>query len=368
MKYPLSVRFGFTLLSIILAFYGIIQAKDFLYPIAFATLLAYLLFPAVNFLEKKGFPRILSIIIVEFTTIIMVYYASTFVYHLLLNFVNDFPKFKVQAGQNIDFLTHQFETIFNLRDQQVSDYLKESVRLFFEAGNHNFNKVFQATAGTLVTIGLMPVFVFMFLYYRTKFAIFILKIVPKNAKFRVLKALKEISLVATNYMGGVLMVVLILCILNSFGLYVIGMKYALTLGILSALFNFIPYFGTLMGAVIPLGFSVLISASPFMPLRVIVLFVIIQFLENNILTPNIVGGNLRINALFIILSLIMGAMVWGIPGMIVVVPFLAIVKIIFKHSKTLEPYSYLISNSGTRKHAITTEKVIALIQKKKRSN
>ena len=92
-------------------------------------------------------------------------------------------------------------------------------------------------------------------------------------------------------------------------------------------------------------------------LQVFILFVIIQFTENNILTPNIVGGNVRINPFFIIVGLVLGGLIWGIPGMLIIVPFLAIVRIILNHIDGLKPYAFLLGPKGTGKHSITMKKI-----------
>jgi predicted PurR-regulated permease PerM len=154
-------------------------------------------------------------------------------------------------------------------------------------------------------------------------------------------------------MGGVLMVVFILFFLNSFGLFVVGVKYPITLGVISALFNIIPYFGTLLGGTVPLLFTLLTGELPNDPMGVIILFIIIQFTENNILTPNIVGGNVKISPFFIILGLVASSMIWGIAGMLVIVPFLAVLRIVFSHIPSLQPWAFLLGTSGTKKYALT---------------
>jgi predicted PurR-regulated permease PerM len=141
---------------------------------------------------------------------------------------------------------------------------------------------------------------------------------------------------------------LILIILNSIGLLIVGVKYAIMFGILSALMNIIPYFGTLIGAAIPLSYT-LLSGEPEKALGVLILFAIIQFTENNILTPNITGGSVQINPFFTILSIVLGGMVWGIPGMLVSVPLMGAIKIIFENIEPLHPYAYLIGIQKQRK-------------------
>jgi predicted PurR-regulated permease PerM len=90
---------------------------------------------------------------------------------------------------------------------------------------------------------------------------------------------------------------------------------------------------------------------------VAILYAIIQFLENNILTPNIVGGTLRINAMVIIVGIIAGGMVWGIPGMFVIVPLLAMFNILSENVDNLHPYSFLLGVKGAKRHTITLSNI-----------
>ncbi len=356
-KQPLIVNYVYSLLAIVLTVYGIIVAKNFLYPITFGILLAYLLYPVANYLEKKNFPRILSIFLSLILSLTVVFFALFFIYKQLSVLLDDFPGLRRKAINNIEHLVSSIETTFGIADEKFEFFLKDIVNTIFESGRHSLNLILSATTGTLFKIGILPVYVFLFLYYRTKFAYFILKVVNREKRDVTVKILKDISTIASRYMLGVATVVLILSVINSVGLMVIGIEYALILGIVSAICNFIPYFGTLIGGAIPFVFALLTGDSPLLALRVFILFVIIQFLENNILTPNIVGDNVKISPLFIIFSLIVAAMIWGIPGMLVVIPFLAMFKIVIVNIERFEPYAYLLDNRGTQRHAITVEKI-----------
>jgi predicted PurR-regulated permease PerM len=356
-RLPSAQKFSFFLLSIILVFYVLIAAKMFLSPLALAVLFAYLLYPLANFLEKKRFPRILAILISIVLLLTVITFTALFVYRKLGVFVGDFPTFRVKAISRIDEMEKTISSLFGIADLQLTDFLRSRVSSMFETGSNVFNKAFTATTGTLFRLGILPVFIFMFLYYRTKFAWFIMKIVPREKQLLTLNVLREASKVASRYMGGIFTVVFVLCIVNSFGLYLAGIRYAITLGVIAAIFNFIPYFGTIIGYSIPFVFALLTGDSAEPAFKVLLVFLIVQFTENNILTPNIVGNYVKINPFMIILGVIAGGMVWGLPGMFVVIPFLAILRIISEHIPTLHPYVYLLGTGGTRRHAVTGENI-----------
>ncbi len=356
-RLPSAQKFSFFLLSIILVFYVLITAKMFLYPLALAVLFAYLLYPLTNFLEKKRFPRILAILICIILLLTVITFTVFFVYRKLGVFVGDFPTFRVKAISRIDELEKTISSLFGIADLQLTGFLRSRVSGMFDLGSNVFNKAFTATTGTLFRLGILPVFIFMFLYYRTKFAWFIMKIVPRDKQLLTLNVLREASKVASRYMGGIFTVVFVLCIINSLGLYLAGIKYAITLGVIAAIFNFIPYFGTIIGYSVPFVFALLTGDSAEPAVKVLLVFLIVQFTENNILTPNIVGNYVKINPFMIILGVIAGGMVWGLPGMFVVIPFLAILRIISEHVPALHPYVYLLGTGGTRKHALTGENI-----------
>jgi predicted PurR-regulated permease PerM len=278
--------------------------------------------------------------------------------------LEDYEAIKQQATENIEAFENTIKETFGLQGNRIDGFLGKQVDAFFSSEGSGINRLFSATTGTISKLFLLPVYVFLFLFFRTKFAFFILKIVDESRRRDAVKTLRDISTVAARYMGGVTIVVLILCVINSTGLLIIGVEYAILLGITSAFFNFIPYFGTLMGGAVPLLFVLLSSDQPLTTgIQVLILFIIVQVTENNILTPMIVGGNVKINPFFVIVGLVAGAMVWGIAGMVVVIPMLAMARIIMNNTKRLQPYAYLL---GPRRSGRTSilKRLSAVFHKK----
>lgn len=341
------LRIALILLIPILFVYGIIAAKDFLFPIVLAILFAYLLYPIVNYLDKKKFPRALSILSAILLAILVLGGIILLFYTQLNSLFEDFASLKAQAGENIAAFQQTLKSTFGLENVRLDSFLTDRIDRFFSTEGSGLSKIFSATTGTLSKLFILPVYVFLFLFFRTKLAFFILNVVKEHNKMITVKILRSISTVAERYMGGVTIVVLILCVINSAGLLLIGIDYAILLGITSAFFNFIPYFGTLMGGSVPFLFVLFVSDQPIkFGIQVLILFVIVQFTENNILTPNIVGGNVKINPFFVIVGLVAGATVWGVAGMVVVVPMLAMARIALINTDRYKPYAYLL---GPRK-------------------
>jgi len=346
-------RLTYIIIPIFGIIYTLILAKDFLYPLAFGILLSYLLYPIVNYLEKKGFPRILSIMLTILTAVAVFIAIAIFVLKRVNLFMDELPRFREMTVNHIESFQKTLESNFGIPAERLKKFLISNV---FDLGSRS-EKIFAATTGTVFALFMQPVYIFLFLYYRTKFAYFYLKIVGRENRTIAIEALREIAGVVTRYMLGVTIVVLILCFFNSAGLLIIGIKYPLLLGVIMALFSFIPYFGNIIGGMVVLTFALLTADSSVFAFRVVIFTFIVHFFENNILSPNIVGNNIRMNPFIIILGLIMGAMIWGLPGMLVTIPFLAMVKIVLKKIPSMQAFAFLMGIRGTKKHEFTMKSI-----------
>lgn len=344
---------GLFLFIVALVLLGAILAKDFLLPLVLSVFLSYLLYPVVWKVEKWGVPRAFSILIVLLLTVII---FGTIILLLSIKISNtsiNFSELKDQVDVKINSLLTFLKAMVGADASSIEYNINQGIDKLFSSLESEAGRIFSATTTTIFQIVILPVYTFFILFYRTKTAHFIFRVAGRKNKRKTLRILREISKVTTKYMSGVLIVIFILAVLNSTGLLIIGVEYAVAFGVLSAFLNLIPYFGTLLGGLIPIVYVLLTSPNPFHTiLKIIILYIIVQFLENNILTPNIVGGNVRINPLAIILSLLLANMIWGIAGMLIVVPCLAIAKLVMRNIESLQPYAFLISDRGVEQYQI----------------
>ena len=340
----------------------VIVAKNFLVPVAFGLLVSSLLFPLCRLICKWGVPRGLAIFI---TIIVMMAFftgVSIFFAGEISKLTEDFPALREKALENVNAISHYIEDNFGIRTSLQKNWVKDQVSNIFTSGSQMLNNVLNATAGTIFKVFIMPVFVFYLLYYRERFNFFVMRVVPEDEKLRTNKILNEVSFVSQRYLGGAFVVVVILSVLNSLGLYIIGLKYAILFGVISAFFNFIPYFGTWIGAFFPFMFALLTGDSPNLALWVLAFFALIQFIENNILTPNITGGYVRLNPFITILGLIAGGMVWGVAGMLLIIPFLASIKIIFENFESTRALAFLLARPENEPYQKRVEKIKKIIK------
>jgi len=365
-RYMLFKRIAFVFLAIFLFIYGLMAIRNFLYPIAFGFVLAYLGYPLARWFEIKGIPRIISIIMVILGTLALLIGLLVASYHIITPVAVDFSDVADRAIDNLTEMAVRAGQYFGIDTNNMGETISRQVGPAFEAGGEQLGNIFSATTNTIVAFGLLPVYIFLFLFYRTKFMYFLLNLAGRSRRREMVVMLREIATVMVRYLGGVFIVVFILFFINSTGLWIVGVPFAIPLGVTAALFNFIPYFGTLLGGLVPLTYAFFLEGDPVLAFKVVILFIIIQFIENNILTPNIVGGNVNINPFFVITGLVAASMIWGIPGMLLIVPFLASLRIIFKHIDFMAPYAFLLGEEGTEKHSIQMTKIKRILKRFKR--
>lgn len=353
-------RLTYILVSTYIIIYFLNTWKQFLYPLAFGVLLSYLIYPITNYFERKGFGKTFSILISLIIAISIVTGIIVILVNRISYFIQDLPYFQNKIIENL----HKIEEVLQKKFGFSQSFVDSILSIKFINLEKQFKQMFNATTETLFAILMQPVFVFLFLYYRRKFAIFFLKISSENNKPVILNILNEISTVVTRYMLGITTVVLILIIINSISFSLLGLQYPILLGTTMSIFSFIPYFGNLIGGSIPVIISFLIGNELSMTLKILLYVYFMHFFENNILSPIIVGNNIRISPFFIIIGLIFGAFLWGIPGMLVIIPFLAILKIVFKHVPSLQPYAYILDKKDTLNLIMIFKKIKFFFDKK----
>ncbi|MCF6364722.1 MAG: AI-2E family transporter [Bacteroidales bacterium] len=360
-RYPILVRLTVILLFTILLIYSLIAAKHILYPLALSALFSYLLYPIASFLENKArFPRFLAVLI----SVLIFLAVITGAINLLINQIQKFAQddtIKEQAIENFLAIQSFIEGKYQVATDDQNTWILESIRNFFETGGQ-VKSIIMKAAGTIEAMLFIPIFTFFMLFFRDRAERFAHKLAQKRHSELAEKLIKQISKVTIKYVTGVTTVVIILAIVHSTALSIIGIKYAVVLGIITACFSFIPYFGTIVSGILPLLFTLVAQDNPYLALAVAIYYSIISLIDHNILTPSIVGGKVHLNPFITILSIIIGATIWGIPGMIIVVPFMAVLKIVCDNVESLKPFGYIL---GVDKHGLSIKKITSFFIGKK---
>ena len=346
-QYPTALRYLVRLLLAFAIVAALVLMDQLLVPLFLSILFAYLLFPAAQRIEESGIPRIVTNFMLIVSLFVFISGLAYGIGLLVTMFTDDLPAIKEQVDTNITRFRWALGRMFGVTAAQL-DTVVESIR----GSGQYIATFFTGTANTVLTIGLLPVYTFLLLFYRDKFRTFVSMLVPNEREETTQNIIDQAAEVVPKYLKGLLIVCILLVGLNSLGFYLIGVQYALLLGLIAAIFNLIPYLGTVIGYGIAFLF-VLATQTPTLALAVVIQFFVIQFIENNILTPNITGSYVQINPLVIILSLIAGGMIWGLAGMFMVIPYLAMFKIVCENIDSLKPVGYLLGTRGTEEHSPT---------------
>jgi predicted PurR-regulated permease PerM len=202
--------------------------------------------------------------------------------------------------------------------------------------------LFSATTSFLASFALIPIYIFFLTLYREKFREFILLIGKADHNEQALNVVRKVSRVSQKYVIGIFMDVAILSVLNSIGFMIIGLPHAILFGVLISMLNIIPYIGVLIGSALPILMALLTFDTFGYAIAVAGVCIVVQFLDNNFITPYVVGSSVSINPFTATVALIASSLIWGIPGMILCIPLVGMAKVVCDNVESLKPYGYLL--------------------------
>lgn len=340
--WPLYARITILLLLVYLVLYGLYIGQDILSPFGFAFLFAVLLRPLEKIFIKWHIPKVLAIVFTLVIAILFVAGLVTFLSKQITSFVKDIPAIK----HNLNDLWNQFQRwlshTFNLsRAQQDKIIQKATTDTMNNIAPVDTIGVITASVATII---LVPVYVFLFLYYRTLLLRFIIELFDDKHKENVQAVISEIRYVVQHYITGLLTETVIVAILNVGGLLVIGAPFAILLGIISAILNLIPYIGGLVAVFLTALITFTNTGSISIALWSIIIFLIVQFIDNNFLVPRVIASRVQLNALISIIGVLIGGALCGVSGMFLSIPLIAICKVIFDKVEELKPWGKLLGD------------------------
>ena len=337
---PFYAKVTIILFGLILATYILKNLGDILTPLAFAVIIAILLNPLVNKLGTHKVGKVLSIILAMLLAILVIGGIFYFLSSQIAGFGENLPalkaKFSSLLGSLRSWLQQKFGLSIEKQTQMINDAANSSKALI--GGTLN------TMLGTLGVLLLLPVYVFLFLFYKTLILSFLFKVFAEENAEKVSEILGQTKIAIQSYMVGLLMEAAIVAVLNSTALLIIGVKYALLLGVIGAILNMLPYIGGLIAIALPVLMATVTSEGYTMQLWIVVAYLTIQFIDNNFLVPRIVSSKVQINALISIVAVLLGGALWGVAGMFLSIPFVGILKIIFDRVDGMQPWGELLGD------------------------
>lgn len=341
---PFYAKVSQILLGIVILFYILYIGQSILIPLVFAFIISILLNPLVNFLCRKKVNRFVAILMAILMAILFLAALVYFISSQIILFTEMLPQLekKIDAlvSQGIQWISH----VFKVSQESLRGSLAQIQKQALTTGKSLIGPTILSLGNLIAVFLLLPVYIFLILWYKRLFLEFIGKLFPAEKHDTVGEIVVESKLLIQNYLIGLLTETGIVAVLNTSGLLILGVDYAVLLGVISALLNVIPYIGGIvaMGLILII---VLATKAPIYALWVLILFSFVQFIDNNIIIPKIVSSRIKINEFISIVAVIVGSALWGISGMFLSLPIIAIIKVIFDHIDPVKPFGFLLGNA-----------------------
>jgi len=345
LKLPFYAKAILFLIGIYALFAMLYIARGIIVPLLFATILAILLHPVVVFFVRLKINRIIAIIITLLLTVVIIVAFGSLLISQAIRFSESWPalvdKFTGTLNQTIVWASDYFD----IKPQTIYDWIAKTKGEIINAITHSIGQTLVIVGNGMVVLFLIPIYIFLLLFYQPLLLDFIRKLSNENNNSQVQEVVTQTKTVIQRYLVGLLIEAVLVAALNSTALLILGIDYAILIGIIGALLNVIPYIGGLVAVAIPMIIALATKDSSWYAFYVLILYYIIQMIDNNYIVPKIVASKVKINALFSIIVVLAGNALWGIPGMFISIPLLAIVKLIFDHIEPLKPWGFLLGDT-----------------------
>jgi predicted PurR-regulated permease PerM len=344
-EYPFYIKSTSILLGLCLLGLILYVGQDILVPLAFAGIFAILLHPISSFLTKHKAPGFLAISLTVFAALVFVGLIFYFMSIQIAVFSEAFPKLKEKVFVGLTRAEDWIDKSYHISAAQQIAWAKKNIGNLYQHGGAMISATVTTVSGLLIMLTLIPVYTFLIMFYRPLLIGFVLKIFDKNDTSRVNEVLIEIKAVIQSYLIGLFIEGSIVAALNCTVLLILGIDYAIFLGVLGAMLNVIPYIGGIIAILLPVIIAFVTKEGFFYPVMVIICYVVIQFIDNHFLIPRIVAAKVRLNAMISIIAVLVGGALWGISGMFLVIPAVAIMKIIFDRIESMKPWGMLLGDN-----------------------
>ena len=337
------IQYVFLLIGLSLLVFVLHKLDSILLPIVFSALLSILLLPLAGRLEKS-MPRAVAILV----TLALLTAALTGLFYLFGSQLGDlreeWPMMKEKIVVYFDQGQQWLSQRFGIKPMSKDELIDSSLSIGKNKAGGVLGGVVGSTLDVIGVLTLVPIYIFCFLYYRDHMRQFMFRFVDPDKRTTVLHTMDSVQTVIQAYIQGLLTVIAIVAVLNAVGLLVLGVKYAIFFAIFASVLAVIPYIGILIGATLPALITLVETGSAPRALGVVGVFVFVQFLEGNFITPMITGSKVSINPMAAIVALILGAELWGTPGMILSIPLTAVLKVVMDANKATEPWGFLLGD------------------------
>lgn len=329
------------LLLLFLIFAGIYFAKEFLMPLCIGGILATLFLPFCHWMEKKKVPQTIAVLICLMVLLLIIFTFFSILGFKVSALLSDLASIKQKATETVDTLQ---DYIFLHLNISIDDQYK-----ILKSEQPSYTNVMQLMLGSITAfitsfILVLAYFVFLLLY-RKHIKTFLLSITTKAQRPEMEQVIFSAAHISQQYLFGLSKMIVLLWAMYSIGFSIIGLENALFFAVLCGLLEIIPYLGNIIGTVLTVLIAAVNGANGELLIGIVITYGIIQLIQTWFFEPLILGPQVKINPLFTIIVLVIGELLWGIPGLILAIPLTAMLKIVCDHIESMKPYGFLIGET-----------------------
>lgn len=346
---PFYHKLASVLVSLVVLGYLVIQGKEILSPLVFSCLFSILLLPLSAFLEKKfGMRRGLAAVI---SVVFLLLVIGTILYAIALqmgDLADDWPQFKTQLNSTFLSLRHWVAVNFHINASKQLNFIKTATNNVLASGTAMVGTTLVSLTSLLLFLVFTFIYTIFFLTYRGLIMRFLVSVFLEKNEEVVHDIIEQVQQILRKYILGLFIEMGIVSAVVFLVFWALGIKYALLLGLITGLFNIIPYIGIFTAMLASVLITFATAAATVKILMVIGTLVTVHLVDSNILLPVIVGSKVKINPLITVLGVVLGEMIWGISGMFLSIPVIAVSKIIFDRIDSLRPWGILLGEENKR--------------------
>ena len=350
------------LLLLFLLFSGLYYAQEFLIPLCIGGILATLFLPFGNWMERKKITKGLAVFISLLALLLLIFLIISLLGYKISELISDI---EILKQRSLEAVVKLQKYIFKTLDLTIAEQDK-----ILKSEQPSYGNMVQTMLGSMTnflsTIILTLVYFVFLLYYRSHIKQFLIRLTPKAQQSEMQEIVQKVATVSQQYLIGLSKMIFLLWVMYGIGFSIIGVENAIFFAILCGLLEIIPFVGNITGTTLTVLIAAMNGANAELLIGIVVVYGIVQFIQGWILEPLIVGSQVKINSLFTIVALVLGELLWGIPGIILAIPLTAMFKIVCDHIEPMKPYGFLIGEIEVpKKEEILIKKIKTLIKTKK---
>jgi len=360
---PFYHKLASVLISLLAIGYLVIQGKQILSPLIFSCLFSILLLPLASFLEnrfrmRRGIASLLAVLMLLAAVSSVVYIVGA----QISNLADDWPQFKMQLNNSYTEIQHWIAVKFHINASRQMTYVKSATSKVLDSGTAVVGITIISLSSFLLFLVFTFIYTFFFLAYRRIIMHFLVSVFLEENALVVHDIVEQVQQILRKYITGLLIEMCVVSVVVCVAFWILGIKYAVLLGLITGLFNIIPYIGIFTALLISVLITFATAAVTGKLLLVIITLVVTHLVDSNILLPAIVGSKVKINPLMTVLGVVFGEMIWGVSGMFLSIPVIAVLKIIFDRIDSLKPWGILLGEEEKPKRGKKYQPKIQLDQ------